>query len=30
MHVQTREIAEQSVPAVAQADGFQPGKQSAL
>src|SRR5437762_5332848 len=30
MHVQTQEIAEQRVPAVAQADGFQAGKQSAL
>jgi hypothetical protein len=30
MYVQTQEIAEQSVAAVAQADGLQPGKQSAL
>jgi hypothetical protein len=30
MYVQAQEIAEQSVPAVAQADGLQPGKQSAL
>ncbi len=30
MYVQAQEIAEQSVAAVAQADGFQPGKQSAL
>jgi hypothetical protein len=30
MYVQAQEIAEQSVPAVAQADGLQPGKQSPL
>jgi len=30
VHVQAQEITEQSVPAVAQADGLQPGKQSAL
>src|ERR1700722_2818636 len=30
VYVQAQEIAEQSVPAVAQADGLQPGKQSAL
>jgi len=30
MYVQAQEIAEQSVAAVAQADGLQPGKQSAL
>jgi hypothetical protein len=30
MHVQAQEISEQSVPAVAQADGLQPGKQAAL
>ena len=30
VYVQAQEIAEQSVPAVAQADGLHPGKQSAL
>jgi hypothetical protein len=30
VYVQAQEIAEQSVPAVAQADGLQPGKQSTL
>jgi len=30
MHVQAQEVAEQSVPAMAQADGLQPGKPSAL
>jgi len=29
-YVQAQEIAEQSVPAAAQADGLQPGKQAAL
>jgi hypothetical protein len=30
VYVQAEEITEQSVPAVAQADGLQPGKQAAL
>ncbi len=30
MHVHTQEVAQQSVPAMAQADGLQPGKQAAL